>query len=85
MNMKRTPRQQRILNALNENINGILSFELRKIAGCMNIGDEVQILRRRGVPIICEMEPFITKDGAKTKIGRYRLELNGQQNERNLP
>ncbi|OGR01455.1 MAG: hypothetical protein A2511_00860 [Deltaproteobacteria bacterium RIFOXYD12_FULL_50_9] len=69
-----TPRQQRIVTALTENIGGVLSYDLRQIAGAMNIADEIKILRRRGVGIICEFEPFITRDGVKSKIGRYRLE-----------
>lgn len=73
-----TLRQQRIVTALSESNSGILSYELRGIAGCMNIADEVQILRRRGVPIVCELEPFVTRDGAKAKIGRYKLELGRQ-------
>lgn len=73
-----TPRQQRILAALNSTSkDGILSYDLRQIAGCMNIADEVMELRRLGVSITCELEPFTTLDGRKSKIGRYRLEQPG--------
>jgi len=68
-----SPRHQRILNALSEAPNGILSFTLREICQCQNVADEVMAMRRRGFIISCELEPYRTVDGAKTKIGRYRL------------
>lgn len=68
-----TPRHQRISNALNETPEGILSFTLREICKCQNVADEVMAMRRRGFNITCELEPFITVDGVKSYIGRYRL------------
>lgn len=68
-----TPRQQRILEALTENPEGLLSFDLRHKCGCMNIADEVMAMRRLGFNIPCELEPFVTVDGVKSKIGRYLL------------
>lgn len=72
--IKLTPRHQRIHAALAEVApEGILSFDLRDKCGCMNIGDEVMAMRRQGFNITCELEPFVTVDGVKSKIGRYRL------------
>lgn len=68
-----TPRHRRISNALNETPEGILSFTLREICKCQNVADEVMAMRRQGFNITCELEPFITVDGIKSKIGRYRL------------
>ncbi|MCX5875752.1 MAG: hypothetical protein NT087_05555 [Deltaproteobacteria bacterium] len=68
-----TPRHQRIVAALSENPIGILSFDLRQKCGCMNIADEVMAMRRLGFNITCELEPYTTEDGVKSKIGRYRL------------
>lgn len=68
-----TPRHKRIHKALKENPAGLLSFDLRNKCGCMNIADEVMVMRRQGFDIACELEPFITCDGIKSKIGRYRL------------
>lgn len=67
-------RHQRIFNALNETPSGILSFTLREICKCQNVADEVMAMRRLGFKITCELEPYRTVDGAKTKIGRYQLE-----------
>ncbi len=68
-----TPRHQRIHTALTDTPAGLLSFDLRHKCGCMNIADEVMAMRRQGFKITCTMEPFITADGGKGKIGRYRL------------
>lgn len=72
-----TPRHERILNALTQTPEGILSFTLREICKCQNVADEVMAMRRRGFNISCELEPYITMDGAKSKIGRYRLVSQG--------
>ena len=72
-----TPRQQRIVNALTEIPKGLLSFDLRKKCGCMNIADEVMAMRRLGFNITCKLEPYTTEDGVKSKIGRYRLVSQG--------
>lgn len=68
-----TPRHQRIHAALTETNEGILSFTLREICKCQNVADEVMAMRRQGFNITCELEPFITVDGVKSRIGRYRL------------
>lgn len=68
-----TPRHQRIIDALTATPKSILSYDLRAIARCQNIADEVQQLRKLGFKIVVEMEPFVTVDGVKSRIGRYRL------------
>lgn len=68
-----TPRHHRIHAALTDFPEGILSFTLRHICGCQNIADEVMSMRRQGFNIICEILPYITQDGVKSKTGRCRL------------
>jgi len=77
-----TPRHQRIFAALAGSSKGILSFTLREICQCQNVADEVMAMRRQGFKITCELEPYITQDGAKTKIGRYRLDGFGSESAR---
>ncbi len=74
-----TLRQQRILDALEATKTGILSFELRQIAGAMNVAHEVQELRRKGYKISCNMEPYTTQDGVRSRIGRYLLHIHQEK------
>lgn len=78
-----TPRQQRAVDALTEKTEGILSYELGRITGAMNIADLIMILRRMGFNIDCQMEPFTTQDGDKSRVGRYllRAESRGRKYE----
>jgi hypothetical protein len=74
------PRQQRAITAFNENPGGLLSYELGRIVGAMNVPDLIMTLRGLGFNIPCELEPFITQDGVKSRVGRYRLIVQeGQQ------
>lgn len=73
-----TPRQRRIMTALNGNPDGIWSFDLGLIAGALNVADAIMRLRRMGVNILCEMEPFVNQDGEKSSVGRYRLVDQGE-------
>lgn len=70
---KLTPKQRRIMAALNGSPSGIWSFDLGRIAGALNVAQQIMLLRRMGVKIICETEPFVNQDGEKSRVGRYRL------------
>lgn len=72
--MNLTLRKQRIIAALTDFPEGHLSYTLGEIAGAMNIADEIMHLRRMGFDIVCRMEPFITQDGEKSRVGRYVLQ-----------
>ena len=75
---KLTPKQRRIMAALNGSPSGIWSFDLGRLAGALNVAQQIMLLRRMGVNIICEKEPFVNQDGEKSSVGRYRLVDQGE-------
>ena len=74
-----SPRKRRTITALEENPGGLLSYDLGRMVGAMNIADVVMHLRRTGFNISCELEPFTTQDGERSKVGRYRLHKRGAE------
>lgn len=76
---KLTPKQRRIMAALNGSPSGIWSFDLGRIAGALNVAQQIMLLRRMGMNIICEMEPFVNQDGEKSQVGLYRLAEQGEE------
>lgn len=76
---KFTPKQRRIMSALNGSPGGIWSFDLGRLAGALNVSQQITLLRRMGVNIICEMKPFVNQDGEKSQVGLYRLAEQGEE------
>lgn len=69
-----TPRLQRLLHALVANPSGLSREDCDRATPCSNSPEYVSQLRERlALAIPCELVPFITIDGHKSKRGVYRL------------
>lgn len=74
-----SPRQLRALKMHVNTTEAVLSFDLRKVAGVMNVSHVVCKLRDKGFTIDCQIENYKDLDEVETKIGRYILNSKQRQ------
>ena len=80
--MRLVPRQRRLIKCLLKRPHS--RYELGDKIGALNTPDVVHCLRKKGLNIVTERKPFVTRDGDTSFPGYYRLPMNEVEKAKQL-